>query len=90
MSPRRSRASVAASHYAAVDVPDRSGNPACPVRQQEGDDFGDILRRADTADRVEAVEALQRIEYLGLWNEALVDRTVYHGGRYGMLLRIEN
>src|SRR5205814_9851369 len=53
--------SVASGHDAAVDVPDRAGHPAGGRGQQEGDGVGQVTGGADPAERVEAVEAVQRL-----------------------------
>src|SRR5262245_8462901 len=50
---------IPSRHYPAVHIPDRSSYPRSLVGQQEADDFGDVLRTADSADGVEAVEALK-------------------------------
>src|SRR5256886_1320017 len=57
--PRRAGVLVASGHDAAVDVPDRAGDPAGGRGQQEGDGVGQVAGGADPAQRVEAVEAVQ-------------------------------
>src|SRR6266480_1500414 len=58
--PRRAGVLVASGHDAAVDVPDRAGDPAGGRGEQEGDGVGQVAGGADPAQRVEAVEAVQR------------------------------
>src|SRR6266480_6877732 len=65
---------VAPGHDAAVHVPDGAGDPAGRRGQQEGDGVGQVTGGADPAERVEAVEAVQRLLDLVLGDEGLVDR----------------
>src|SRR4051794_33871593 len=80
--PARGRAgwSVASGHDAAVDVPDGAGHPAGGGGQQEGDGVGQVTGGADPAERVEAVEAVQRLVELVLGDEPLVQRGGHDGG----------
>jgi hypothetical protein len=64
---------IASGHDAAVDVEDGTGDPAGVVGEQVGDRRREVLRGADPAKWVEAVEALQRLVDLVQRNEGLVD-----------------
>jgi hypothetical protein len=59
---------------AAVDVPDGAGDPTGRTREQAGDGVGQVAGRADPAERVEVVEAVQGLVELVLVDEPLVDR----------------
>lgn len=78
------RASITASHDAAVHVPDRAGHPARLVGEREDNSLCDILRRADAANGVKAVETLHRAMHFGFRNETLADRGFDHGWRHGI------
>src|SRR5262245_42787965 len=72
--------SVASGHYAAIDVPDGSGDPAGSWGQQEGDGVGQVAGGAGAAKRMEVVEAVQRLIELVGRDEPLVDRGCDDGG----------
>src|SRR5262249_43296328 len=71
---------VSPCHDATVHIPDCARYPRGLFGQQETNYFGDIMRLADSSDRVERVESLQSgMDYV-LIDEALVDRCLDNGG----------
>src|SRR6185437_16635565 len=70
---------VASGHDAAIDVPDGAGDPAGGRGEQEGDGIGQVAGGADPAERVEAIEAVQRLVQLVGRDEPLVDRGGHDG-----------
>src|SRR5262245_51569540 len=72
---------VSPCHDATVHIPDCARYPRSLVGQQETNHFGDIMRLADSSDRVERVESLQSGMDFVLIDEALVDRCLDNGGR---------
>src|SRR5262249_60861143 len=65
---------------ATVHIPDCARYPRSLVGQQETNHFGDIMRLADSSDRVERVESLQSGMDFVLIDEALVDWCLDNGG----------
>src|SRR5262245_55851247 len=67
------RVLVTSSQDAAVDDPDGASDPAGGWGEQERDDVGQVAGRADPAERMEAVAAVQGLLKLVLGDKAFVD-----------------
>ena len=62
---------IPSGHHAAIHVPDRSGDPARRVAQQEINDRTHVRRSAHATNRVKGVESRQRLADLFRLDETI-------------------
>ena len=70
---------IPSGHHAAIQVPDRSGDPARRVAQQEVNDRTHVRSGAHATNRMKGVESRQRLADLFRLDESPVDRRFHHG-----------